>query len=325
MPYQIGGVDIRTLAETAATSDPREATGFTTSKYLYNGYTHQDWFGQKMIMNYGGYNYSKECGIGSKFLRSGSAYFSVAARGFRPCPTYGRRRWDSSTPNTYYVNKFSDGEVWVSTTFNSRTGTRISTAAENIQYVFTMIIGPGGGGGGGSGTANAGGGGGGAFAFLCHRLVAGWVYRIYIGAGSSGGGANTNGSGSDNCQSAMFTDINNLGSSGVTMVNAMGGGGGRSGGNSGTGGGGGSISTYTSNSTYIQRLDERTGMSGGNKGSGGGTSPNYDTQVYTPEGHRLNYGQGAGGTGNAGGGGGGGWFFGHGGGKGGNGYAALFY
>ena len=229
MPYQIGGVNIRTLAETAAASDPREGTGFSSSKYLYEGSTHQDHFGQKMITNHSGYMYSNECGIGSRFLRNGSAYFSVAAKGCRPCPTYARRRWDSSAAGTYYVNRFSDGEVWVSTTFNSRTGTRISTASDNMQYIFVILIGPGGGGGGGNGTKAGGGGGGGSFAYLCHRLVAGRVHRIYIGGGGSGGARNTNGGGSGNCQFATFTDINNLGASGVTTVNAIGGGGGQSG------------------------------------------------------------------------------------------------
>ncbi|MGI6522822.1 MAG: hypothetical protein ACOX2Y_02955 [Christensenellales bacterium] len=79
---------------------------------------------------------------------TGSAYFGVSARGCRPCPTYTRRRWESSSAGTYYVNKFSNGEVWVSTSYNSRTGTRISTASEDIKYLFVMLVGPGGGGGG---------------------------------------------------------------------------------------------------------------------------------------------------------------------------------
>lgn len=357
MPYQIGGVNIRTLAETAATSDPREATGFTNSKYLYQGYTHQDWFGEKMIMNYAGYIYSKEMGIQTRYLRNSSTFFSVSAKGHRPAPTYARRRWESSTPNTYYVNKFSDGEVWVSTTFNSRTGTRISTAAENRMYVFVILIGPGGGGGGGNGTKAGGGGGGGAFAYFCHRLVVGRVHRIYIGEGGAAGARNSNGGGSDNCQFATFTDISL--SASITMINAMGGGGGQSGGNDGNGGSGGSIVYPSANDANIQRLDERTGTSGGNRGgNAGGSTPALQTQTYSPEAHRLDYGQGAGGAsaGGSGSGGGGGWYLGHNGGsatsagagnnggigsgggsgawalfagyaggKGGNGYAALFY
>ncbi len=321
MPYQIGGINIRTLAETAAINDPREGTGFTNSKYLFGGATHQNQYGTKMLVNYDGYMYSNEIGIKNRYLRNGSAAFPVAAKGYRPCPTYSRRRWDSSTAGTYYANKFSDGEVWVSTTFNSRTGTRISTAAENIQFLFVMLVGPGGGGGGGNGTKAGGGGGGGSFAFLCHRLVAGWVHRIYIGGGGSGGARNTNGGGSGNCQFSTFTNINDLGSSGVTMVNAIGGGGGQSGGNDGASGGGGSVSSYDSNNSYIRRLDERTGTSGGARGgNSGGSTAAYQTESYTPENNRLDYGQGAGGTNpnGSGGCGGGGWFFGHNGGAGGN-------
>lgn len=319
--YLKNGVNIRNIAEIAPTSDPRNASDFSSSKYLFNGKTHEAHYGTKMIMNYDGYMYSNEAGIKNSFRRNGSAYFAVSARGYRPCPIYSRRKWQSSTAGTYYVNKFSDGEVWVSTTYNSRTGTRISTTAEDIHFLFVLLVGSGGGGGGGNGTKAGGGGGGGSFAFLCHRLVAGRVHRIYIGGGGSGGSRNANGSGGSNCQFATFTDINNLGNSGVTTVNATGGGAGRSGGNDGVGGSGGTVSSYDSNNSYIRRLDERTGTSGGSRGgNSGGSTAAYQTQSYTPESNRLDYGQGAGGTNPNGssGCGGGGWFYGHNGGAGGN-------
>lgn len=321
LAYLKNGVNIRNIAEIAPTSDPRNASDFSSSKYLFNGKTHETHYGTKMIMNYDGYMYSNEAGIKNSFRRNGSAYFAISARGYRPCPTYSRRKWQSSTAGTYYVNKFSDGEVWISTTYNSRTGTRISTTTEDIHFLFVLLIGSGGGGGGGNGTKAGGGGGGGSFAFLCHRLVAGRVHRIYIGGGGSGGSRNANGSGGSNCQFATFTDINNLGNSGVTTVNATGGGVGRSGGNDGVGGSGGTVSSYDSNNSYIRRLDERTGTSGGSRGgNSGGSTAAYQTQVYTPESNRLDYGQGAGGTNpnGSGGCGGGGWFYGHNGGAGGN-------
>lgn len=321
MAYLINGVNIRNKAEIATTSDPRYASGFSSSKYLYNGKTHEAYFGTKMIDHYNGYMYSTESGIKNRFLKNGYGNLEASARGCRPCPTYARRRWESSTAGTYYVNKFSNGEVWVSTTYNSRSGTRISTTTDDIQFLFVMLVGPGGGGGGGNGSKAGGGGGGGAFAYLCHRLVAGWVHRIYIGPGGSGGARNTDGGGSNNCQFSTFTDFNNLGNSGVTTVNALGGRGGQSGANDGVGGGGGSVSSYDSNNSYIRRLDERTGTSGGSKsGNTGGSTSAYQTQSYSPENSRLSYGQGAGGTNpnGSGGCGGGGWFYGHNGGAGGN-------
>lgn len=321
MAYLLNGTNIRNISEIATTSDPRTASGFSSSKYLFNGKTHQSHYGTKMISHYDGYMYSSEAGIKNRFRRNGSAYFGVSARGCRPCPTYSRRRWESSASGRYYVNKFSNGEVWVSTSYNSRTGTRISTASEDIKYIFILLVGAGGGGGGGNGTKAGGGGGGGAFAYLCHRLVAGWVHRIYIGGGGGGGARNTNGGGGANCQFSTFTDINDLTNSGVTTVNALGGGGGRSGANDGTGGEGGTVSSYDVNNTYIRRLDERTGTSGGSRGgNSGGSTGAYQTQSYTPESHRLDYGQGAGGTNpnGSGGCGGGGWFYGHNGGAGGN-------
>lgn len=359
MPYLLGGKNIRTLVETEPTSGPRNSTELGNSKYLFGGKTHQTQYNEKIIADYDGYMYSGDAGLKSKFLRAGSAYFTVAKKGNRPCPTYPRRRWQSSTPATYWVNKFSDGEVWVSTTYGSRTGTRISTAAENINYIFVMLIGPGGGGGGGSGTKAGGGGGGGAFAYLCHKLVLGWANRLYMAAGGAGGAKNENGSSGINCQFAAFRDYNDIATSGVTTVNATGGIGGRSGGNDGVGGSGGTASSYDTNDSYIHRLDERTGTKGGNRGgNAGGSTPAYNTQAYTPENNRLDYGQGAGGqsAGGSGSGGGGGWFYGHNGGnatsggvgqdggigagggsgaylifsgyaggKGGNSYAAIFY
>jgi len=317
MPYLIKGVDVTTLSETAATNDPRTATGFSTSNYRYQGWSHQDWWGTKVIVDYSGYIYSGDSGVSTKYLRGGSAWFAVAKKGCRPYPSYSRRRWDSSTAGTYYVNKFSDGEVWVSTTFNSRSGTRISTAAENRQYFFVMLIGSGGGGGGGNGTKAGGGGGGGAFAYFCHSLVAGRVHRLVIGAGGSAGARNTNGGGSANTQFATFTDISL--SAGITTINCMGGGGGRGGGDDGDGGSGGTIPYPSSNGVHIYRLDERTGTSGGSRGgNNGGSTGSFDTQSYSGETGRLSYGQGAGGNASgSGGGGGGGWYFGHNGGAGG--------
>ena len=316
MAYNIGGINIENLAETAPTSDTRNSSSWTTSTLMtFGGQTYQNATGRKFIMNSEGYIYSGDANNGKY---RGAGQYNLSRCGCLPKASYAGRRWDSSTAGTYYVNKFSDGEVWVSTTFNSRSGTRIGTAAENIQYVFIMLIGPGGGGGGGNGTKAGGGGGGGSFAFLCHRLVEGRVNRIYIGGGGSAGARNSNGVGSGNCQFSTFTDINNLGSSGVTTVNAMGGGGGQSGGNDGGGGGGGSVNSYDSSNINIHRLDERTGTSGGSRGgNNGGSTPAYSTQNYSPEGNRLDYGQGGGGghTGGSGSGGGGGWFWGHNGGS----------
>ena len=353
MPYRQGGTDILSLIETAPINDIRQATGFSTSNYRYWGWSHQDWWGTKVIMDYSGYIYSGNSIVAARFLKERTVnWFSISRKGCRPRMTYGGRRWDTSSPNTYYVSKFADGEVWVGTTHNSRTGTRVGTAAENLQFVFVMLIGPGGGGGGGNGTTSGGGGGGGAFAFFCHRLVVDRVHRLTVGSGGGAGARNTNGGGGSNTQFATFSDMTF--GTGFTTMNATGGVGGRSGGNSGDGGAGGETPWPSSNGTNIHRLDERNGMSGGNRGNNGSGNGALRTTAYTPEGQRLDYGQGGGGTGNNGGGGGSGWYFGHNGGagggtggdggigagggggswvlfaghpggSGGNGYAALFY
>ena len=48
---------------------------------------------------------------------------------------------ERSSSGTYYVNKFSNGEVWVSTSIIPAQGTRISTASpEDIKYLFVMLF-----------------------------------------------------------------------------------------------------------------------------------------------------------------------------------------
>ena len=238
MPYRQGGTDILSLIETAPINDIRQATGFSTSNYRYQGWNHQDWWGTKVIMNFDGYIYSGNSVVAARFMKDRMAnWFSISRKGCRPRMTYGGRRWDTSTPNTYLVNKFADGEVWVSTNFNERSGTRIGTAAENLQFVFVMLIGPGGGGGGGNGTTSGGGGGGGAFAFFCHQLVAGRAHRLTVGSAGSAGGRGANGTSGSNTQFATFAD--NTWSTGFTTINATGGVGGRGGANGGDGGPGG--------------------------------------------------------------------------------------
>jgi hypothetical protein len=317
MAYNIGGVNIETLAETAATSDPRSASGLSTStQFTFGGNTYQDATGRKFIVNQAGYIYSEDVNNG-KYKSLG--FFNLARRGCRP---YTRKIWDTFTPSTYYVNRFSDGEVWVATTPNSRSGTRISTTTQNIQYVFTMLIAGGGGGGGGANTKAGGGGGGGSFAFLCHRLVDNWIYRLYVGAGGAAGAVKTDGGVGGQCQAAMFRDTN-YSSSGVTTFNIFGGSGGISGSDDGQGGEGGRMGTpYTG--TYMHVIDQLAGMSGGYRGNAGASSPNSYTTGYNTENSRLNFGSGAGGTApGSGGGGGSGWYFGtnHAGGTGGDGGA----
>lgn len=316
MPYYINGKDITLLSEIVSSNDPRTSSGFSTSNYFYNGRSYTGTTSKKFALNRDGYIYSGDSGVGSRFMQNGLSSFSVSKKGCRPMLT---KRWETSTPGIYYVNKFEDGEVWVSSNYQSRTGTRIATADQAFNYIFTMLISPGGGGGGSSGSVSGGGGGGGSFLFLCQRLVPNCIYRIYIGSGGVGGAGKTNGGIGGQCQSALFSS-SNWGTSGITGINIGDAGFGKSGGNGGGGGSGGTIFSGTTNNSYIHRIDERNGTSGGNKGVSGGSTADSKTNTYTPEGNQLSFGQGSGGAGNHGGGGGGGWYYGHNGGKGGAGY-----
>lgn len=319
MAYYINGVNVTALAETLPTTDAREATGFTTSNYKYSGYTHQDWFGTKMAMNYDGYIYSGECGIGGKYLKGGSAWFSVSKKGCRPMPV---ARWISSSPGMWFINKFSDGEVWVSTAAYTKSGTRISTSSENINYIYVAICGSGGGGGGSSGTVSGGGGGGGCFSYSCRMLSTGFFLRVVIHDGGAGGSGNSNGTSGTNTQVEGYRSVD-YGTSGVYSFSAYGGSAGQSGGNGGGGGSGGTMNPYTPSNGggYTYRITENDGASGGSKNNGGGSTSSSTTSAYNPENKTYRYGGGSGGGGNYGGGGAGSWV-GYSGGKGGAAYEA---
>jgi hypothetical protein len=104
----------------------------------------------------------------------------------------------STAAVTRYINRFSDGEVWFSSTSDARTGTKISHARTSMNYprdvrvVFVRICGAGGGGQNPRGLSEGGsGGGGGGGALLFLHLIAGNPVTVTLGAG---GTINTNNS-----------------------------------------------------------------------------------------------------------------------------------
>lgn len=317
MAYNIGGKNIYDLAEVISTSDPRSYTGFsTTPLFTYSGYSFQDWHGQRIAMADSGYMYSNDINNG-KYKSQG--YFLISKRGWRPCPSYNRRRWQSSTAGTYYLTKYDDGEIWVDTAPFVKNGTRIGTASEDINFFYVLMISGGGGGAGGNGTQSGGGGGGGAFAYHCVRIWPNKLYRMVLHGGGSAGGRNASGGMGGDCSFEMYNSAN-ISSDGVYSYWVTGGSPGRV----QEGGAGGNVSwpyNPTSSDTHMQILSTKSGQSGGGNRSGGGSnSSTYYTPAYNPEGITLDYGQANGGAGNYGGGGGSGWYFGHNGGKGGAAY-----
>jgi hypothetical protein len=299
MGYSIKGNDITKLADVSYASDTRTKATFNTSNYLFNWSNRQAGYPNAQFLTYAsGYLYSAEA-FGGHFLKAGSA-FTAAAKGHRPGT---KRRWSTSSPGTYYINVFSDGEVWVSTTKDSRTGTKISTTDEAMKYVFMTLGGAGGGGGGSTLVASAGGGGGCGYIYMCVDLTPnmGDGLKVNVGSGGSGGGGTDNGS-SGGATQLIWID-------GQYYAYANGGGYGYGGGNSSGGGGSGgsaglSFTDSGTNANY-RVIKTQSGGSGGQRNNGGGGSYVSFTN-YSPEAQTISYLTGSGGSGGGGSGGGGG-------------------
>jgi len=116
---------------------------------------------------------------------------------FHGCQKLWSQAATSTSSLTRYINRFTDGAVWISSTANSRSGTQISwpTAGTDlprgVRYVTLLLVGGGGGGGGAGGSLqhSGSGGGGGACAVCCIRLPENGYATITIGGW---GGAGTN-------------------------------------------------------------------------------------------------------------------------------------
>jgi len=102
---------------------------------------------------------------------------------------HGAQLYHQTSVGTYYINRFTDGEVWVSTAANSRSGTIIcnslagTASPRGIRYLMLRIV-----GGGGKGANGAlipvqvgGGGGGGATAYCCVKLPVNGYATVVVG------------------------------------------------------------------------------------------------------------------------------------------------
>lgn len=94
---------------------------------------------------------------------------------------------------TRYINRFTDGAVWISTATNSRTGTQISwpiagtTYPRGIRYLIVQLCGGGGAGGsGGLGASYSNSGGQAGTCVVCIRLPENGYAIIKAGGGGSG-------------------------------------------------------------------------------------------------------------------------------------------
>lgn len=311
MGFNYNGLYIINESETVHKTDVRGDSPFSTSwKFLFDGMPYSSRYSSYKLASYpGNYVYSRDS-TGGRYCQNGSP-LQISARGCRPLPN--TLRWSSSTPGTYWINRFSDGEVWVSGSHNSRSGTQISLSDNRRQYFYIQLIGAGGGGGGSNATESGGGGGAGGVGNLCFKLDANAAYQFTIGSGGGGGGGNSDGGTGGNTRliAAANTNFSTL----LIEWGGKGGAPGKSGGNGSGGGTGGSYYASYDNA-YGMGLGAFNAPNGGAKDTAGGSRTTYNLSPYNPENIGWSMGGSSGGAKNFGGGGAGGFVAGTTGGKG---------
>ena len=261
--------------------------------------------GRAPVTTTSGYIYSGETFTPSGLKLKGTQVVLQKA-GCRPHFHGCQKQWSqaasSASSLTRYINRFTDGAVWISSSANSRSGTQISwptagtTLPRSVRYVTVLLVGAGGGGGGAGGSLqhSASGGGGGACIACCIRLPENGYATLTIGGWGAGG---TNyGAGS----SGGYTRV----SVGNFWAQAGGGAGGETGSNSSNTAAGGSVSYTGWNADgYMFNYVDGGSAPGKNK-AGNGAS--FDITEYAPEMLSLLYYSDGGGSGGSSGGGGGG-------------------
>ena len=303
MGYSKNGIDLLTLCETAwGSDDTRVKATFNTAKYWFGGNTRAVNFPNAQFISYAsGYLYSREA-LGGVYKKAGIS-LQLPLRGYRPGDKF---RYSTQTSGNMWINKFTDGEAWISSTRGSRSGTRLCTASENFNAMFACYCGGGGGGGGSSGSASAGGGGGAAYRYLLFMFDSRFVIQFTVGAAGNAGGGNATG-GNGGISSLSIGVADNI----PVQWHAQGGTGGGSGGSGGNGGAGGNCIYGQFAPTFppgecVYEVQSKSGGSGGSRHNAGGNSyVNFNN--YTPEATQVTYLTGLGGEsgGTRGGGGGG--------------------
>jgi hypothetical protein len=152
-------------------ADPRQKSPLATtnSVLLNNGGTlaPMQSFNFALIAPTTGYFYSAETVTTGFYV--GGTQVKLCKPGCRPRTqkVNGSYIWHSGSAGTAYINRFTDGEVWVAGSPNVRSGAQLSyklnqTASlpRGIRYLIVQVVGGGGGGsyrGLGAGTRGAGG------------------------------------------------------------------------------------------------------------------------------------------------------------------------
>ena len=301
MPYLWNGVDLFQQCEWGGDCNKH---AIANSEYRLGGKTFAD-AGRAPVAMTSGYLYSGETFTPTGYKLKG-AQVVLQKAGCRP-RFYSQQKncvleGSSSGILTRYINRFSNGEVWVSNAANTRSGTQISwptastTLPRGVRYVTVLLIGGGGGGGGAGGSLqhSASGGGGGACAACCVRLPDNGNAIILIG--SVGVGGQNYGSGS----SGGTTRI----TCGSFWCYAGGGSGGQTGSNSTNTATGGTVTSSGDNADGFVFASVSGGSAPGKNKAGDDAS--FAIYDYAPESSALVYSSNGGASGGSTGGGGGG-------------------
>ena len=277
-------------------NDPRQKSPLATtnSVLLNNGGTLAPMkdFNFALIAPTTGYFYSGETMTTGFYV--GGTQIKLCKPGCRPrTQKYGTGYlWHSGATGTAYINRFTDGAVWVSTAMNSRSGTQISwptagtTLPRGIRYLIVEVVGGGGGGSyRGLGATTRGAGGSSAIGVCMIKLPENGYATIVVGGAGAGSGA-TMGNGNPGGDSAILC--------GNYYLTAGGGKAGIYGVFGGTGGAAGTITTSGDNA------DGRVIISSnGNAGSrdAPGDSARVSYTDWAPEGGLWSWISAAGGAG----------------------------
>ena len=196
MPIMHGTESLLTLCEHGANNDPRNKHVISGGGILNSAGSTLTAAGFAIPTVTSGYFYSGET-ISTNYFANGVRVV-VPKAGCRPRTQKinGSYAWHSGAAGTAYINRFTDGEVWVSSAPNSRSGSQIShkTAGtvrpRGIRYLFVEVVGGGGGGSyRGLGASTRGAGGSSAIGVCMIKLPENGYAMITIGGAGAGSNA----------------------------------------------------------------------------------------------------------------------------------------
>ena len=182
-------------------ADPRQKSPLATTNgvQLNNGGTlaPMQSFNFALIAPTTGYFYSGET-VTTGFYVNGSQV-KLCKPGCRPrTQKYGAGYlWQSGSAGTAYINRFSDGEVWVASSPNTRSGAQISyrlnqaaNLPRGIRYLIVQVVGGGGGGSyRGLAATTRGAGGSSAIGVCMIKLPENGYATIVVGGAGAGSNA----------------------------------------------------------------------------------------------------------------------------------------